>query len=100
MAHFRATIKGSRGKASRLGTEHSGIQAVVNGWFAGVEVDTCIVFDGSDTFEIYMTYGSSDECGHFYIGRVVATDGGPRFDPAAVSPPQYLENIGDQRHQG
>lgn len=38
MAHFRATIQGNRGKASRLGTKKSGIVATVNGWNVGVDV--------------------------------------------------------------
>ena len=38
MAQFRASIRGQRGGASRLGGKSSGISASVNGWRLGVNV--------------------------------------------------------------
>lgn len=38
MAHFRSTIKGHRGEASRLGTKTSGMDATVASWQGAVSV--------------------------------------------------------------
>jgi hypothetical protein len=38
MAQFRATIKGQRGEASRLGSKQTGINTLTNGWNLGVSV--------------------------------------------------------------
>ena len=37
MAHFRATIQGARGEASRLGGKSSGIYTTTRGWNIGVD---------------------------------------------------------------
>lgn len=39
MAHFRGTLKGSRGIVSRLGHKVHGITANLNGWNHGVWVE-------------------------------------------------------------
>ena len=60
MAHFYATIKGSHGEASRLGTKNSGIHARVNGWDCGVEI--IAEYNEStneDVFTIWRTSGSN-----------------------------------------
>jgi hypothetical protein len=67
MARFRATIKGQRGKASRLESE-SGIRATVNGWGVGVRVES---LPGSlDHFEVTVTGGSRAEAKERVVGRV------------------------------
>ncbi len=38
MAHFRGTIKGARGPASRLGTKSSGLVVTAASWQGAVEV--------------------------------------------------------------
>jgi len=38
MAHFRATIKGQRGEASRLGSKSQGMRVTVRGWRAGLTI--------------------------------------------------------------
>lgn len=58
MAHFRATIKGNRGEASRLGSSASGISAAVNGWNQGIAV-TAYAQNDTDCFHISATGGSS-----------------------------------------
>jgi hypothetical protein len=58
VARFRATIKGSRGEVSRLGTEKSGLDVNVNGWTKGVRV-VAYVQDGVDTFDVWETDGSA-----------------------------------------
>lgn len=62
MAHFRATIEGNRGQASRLGTKKSGIVATINGWDIGVRV--WIHFDENiqqDIIHIRQTGGSGGQ---------------------------------------
>lgn len=61
MAQFRATIKGQRGEASRLGSKQSGIVAEVNGWNKGIKIYASHR-DGKDVFEVYLTGGSNDAC--------------------------------------
>lgn len=61
MAQFRATIEGSRGMASRLGTKKSGLDVRINGWNDGLRVTA--YFDeetGKDVFEVFRTGGSND----------------------------------------
>jgi len=59
MAHFRATIEGNRGEASRLGTKDSGIYATINGRETGVDVRICHNKDtGKDHVQIIKTNGS------------------------------------------
>lgn len=41
MARFRATIRGQRGQASRLGSAASGIVANINGWNSQCGERTC-----------------------------------------------------------
>ena len=59
MAHFRATIQGMRGEASRLGTKHSGMIATIDGWDIGCDV-TIRHHDGYDVVRISLTGGSND----------------------------------------
>ncbi len=58
MAHFRATIQGNKGEASRLGTTKSGLEASINGWTAGVWVKAQTGEPG-DVFYVYATGGSN-----------------------------------------
>ena len=58
MAHFRATIQGNRGMASRLGTKKTGLQASVNGWNVGVTVEALHI-NGEDTINVFITGGST-----------------------------------------
>lgn len=58
MAHFRATIKGTRGLASRLGSPKSGLVVTANGWDTGVRVEAEVI-DGKDVLTIFKTGGSN-----------------------------------------
>lgn len=58
MAHFRATIKGQKGEASRLGSKSSGIVAEINGWDRGIRVYAEFK-DGKDHFVVVSTGGSN-----------------------------------------
>ena len=60
MAHFRATIHGSRGESSRLGTKASGLITVTNGRDLGVQVCAIVDAQGDDCFEVFATSGSNN----------------------------------------
>ena len=66
MGHFRSTIKGNRGEASRLGTIKSGMQVSCNGWNSGIRISAFVDSEGKDTFKVYKTSGSNksepEEC--------------------------------------
>ena len=60
MAHFRGTVQGGRGEASRLGHANSGLQVTCNGWRLGIEIRA--EYDAEingDRFYIYQTGGSN-----------------------------------------
>jgi hypothetical protein len=59
MAHFRGTVEGGRGKASRLGHASTGLTVTANGWDSGVRV-TMSVRDGVDWTTITLTGGSKN----------------------------------------
>lgn len=76
MAHFRATIKGQRGQASRLGSPKTGIKAHVNGWDFGIDVCGSVNAEGEDEFRIYITGGSNDRQTPKLVGTFTARDFG------------------------
>lgn len=77
MARYRAEIQGSRGAASRLGSQNSGIRAKVNGWDSGVAVyGGQDIATGRDIFDIYMTGGSNGQTPSRWIGQVVVNEDG------------------------
>lgn len=78
MAHFRATIKGQRGEASRLGSKKTGIRATVNGWNSGVYVHGGIDSQGNDEFVVTMTSGSGGGSSQ-EIGIIKMKKGKPVF---------------------
>jgi hypothetical protein len=57
MSRFIGYVRGSRGEASRLGTEKSGLRVKANGWGAGVQVVARAQGD-SDEFYVWATGGS------------------------------------------
>lgn len=60
MAHFRATISGGRGEASRLGTKGSGIRAHAHGWTVGGQVEASHNLPGGrDIVRACITGGSN-----------------------------------------
>lgn len=81
MAHFFASIQGSRGEATRLGGKSSWISGHVRGWNVGVEVKGRIAGNGEDVFEIYATSGSSNEKKQKLLGVVHAEKGVLTFEP-------------------
>ena len=81
MARYRATIQGSRGETSRLGTAASGIRTDTNAWDVGVTVGSGTDGD-NDVFDIYATAGSNAASHSLYIGTVrLDSDGSPTFYP-------------------
>jgi hypothetical protein len=80
MARFRATIKGARGDASRLGDAASGLTTTTNGWHVGVRVDAFTDRD-ADHFHIYLTHGSGKGGPDVFLGRARLLNGTPVFEP-------------------
>lgn len=72
MARFRATIKGTRGEASRLG--HREITAHVHGWNTGIAVDAKDA-GGEDCFVVTITGGSNGPRGEELL-RITNIDNG------------------------
>ena len=62
MGHFRATIEGNRGEASRLGTKNSGLDVTANGWQSGIRV-YAYHENGEDFFTVTLTSGSGYNSG-------------------------------------
>lgn len=61
MAQFRATIKGQRGEASRLGSKNSGLSTTTDGWNIGASAWLHHeAGDKEDVLEIGITGGSHD----------------------------------------
>lgn len=58
MAHFRGTVQGSKGQASRLGGRPSGLRVTASGWNIGADVVMSHI-DGKDVVRVYKTTGSS-----------------------------------------
>jgi hypothetical protein len=67
MAQFMGTVRGNRGKISRLGSKSSGLRTTCNGWSKGIEV-FAEHFNGRDVFEVFETGGSNGG-----RGRLIAT---------------------------
>lgn len=58
MAHFRGSIHGCRGEASRLGSKKSGLVTRANGWDGGVTVNLYVDGDGNNCAYVTLTNGS------------------------------------------
>ena len=55
MAQFYGTIKGQRGKASRLGSKSSGMHVMAASWQGAVSVDLWHDHEtGQDRYEVYL----------------------------------------------
>ena len=84
MAHFRGTLQGNRGGASRLGTKDSDLHVTANGWDSGVTV-LAYEENGVDYFRITLTGGSGYRAeprnlGTFYRkGRKIVKKGYPQL---------------------
>lgn len=59
MAHFRGTVKGSRGVSSRLGSKKSGLVVTADGWDVGIRVEVWHG-GGKDHVRVYRTGGSNE----------------------------------------
>ena len=57
MAHFRGTVKGNAGEASRLGEDR--LVTTANGWNTGVRVEAARLPDGTTQFSVFLTGGSN-----------------------------------------
>jgi hypothetical protein len=59
MAHFFGSIRGSRGRETRCGTQSSGLQVEAAGWHFGVKVNMFVNNEGEDSAEVWLTGGSN-----------------------------------------
>ena len=59
MARFYASIQGSRGEATRMGGEGSGIHGHIRGWNVGARITVHVGDDGEDVVTVWRTTGSS-----------------------------------------
>lgn len=90
MARFKGDIEGSRGTASRLGSEASGMTAHIRGWNLGIRIYAQSDNDNPDDdgFTLYVTGGSNDPSVCKLIGYVRLEDGSPVLyggnDPAHI----------------
>lgn len=72
MAHFRGTVQGSRGVASRLGHRSSGLCVTCDGWCAGIRI--WARYDSErdcDVFDVYSTGGSNHQDNGTHVVTVV-----------------------------
>lgn len=81
MAQFLGRLIGRRGEATRLGDKKSGLVVECNGWTAGVRVEASC--RDADTFNVYVTTGSSPEGHRVLVGQVVDTPAGPTWERAS-----------------
>ena len=73
MAQFYATIRGSRGEASRMGGKDSGITGHVRGWDVGARVQM-VHRNGEDVCHVYLTGGSGGGSSERYLGTYTKED--------------------------
>jgi hypothetical protein len=74
MSRFYASIQGSRGMATRQGSEESGIEGHIRGWNLGVEVFFQVDGRGEDTCIVYLTGGSYRSANAKFLGRFSRKD--------------------------
>jgi hypothetical protein len=60
MAHFRGTLRGQRGEASRLGSKSSGLLGKLASWQGAVKVDLWEM-NGTDMVRVTLTTHSNGE---------------------------------------
>ena len=70
MAHFRGTVAGNRGPASRLGHKTTGLTTTCNTWDLGIKVDVRFV-NGQNIFKISKTGGSNGASNPELIATVI-----------------------------
>lgn len=76
MARFYASIQGNRGRATRVGTEQSGITGHIRGWDSGVRVEGHYNKEtNSDVFQVHITSGSGGRDAELLIATVAITEG-------------------------
>jgi hypothetical protein len=74
MARFYAEIKGSRGEATRMGSEKSGMRGHIRGWNIGACVYMDVNPNGEDVVSVYLTSGSNGHKDSRLLGRFTEKD--------------------------
>ncbi len=54
MSHFYGVLRGSRGEATRCGTESSGINVTAAGWRGAIHVEVWYSAAGKDMYRVYL----------------------------------------------
>jgi hypothetical protein len=86
MARFRATIKGARGEASRLGDAATGLTVTVNGWDLGIRAIAGTTGADADVIDVFITGGSKGRTPERHLGRAYLSPNGPTFDANPTAP--------------
>lgn len=68
MAHFRGTVKGSRGVSSRLGSKKSGLVVTADGWDVGIRVEVWHG-GGKDHVRVWRTGGTNGRTSAVEVAR-------------------------------
>lgn len=93
MAHFRGTIQGNRGQASRLGDMQSGLVMHCNGWNSGIKIRA--YFDketNQDCFFVWSTGGSKASTSNRLLGVFsLDADGEHLFELGGIPFPGRVE---------
>jgi hypothetical protein len=76
MSRFYASIQGSRGEATRLGTEQSGMYGHIRGWNIGASVEMSVSADGNDICTVSITRGSNGKGAELPIGSFIIDKNG------------------------
>ena len=92
MAHFRGTVKGGRGEASRLGHKTTGLTTTCNSWNLGIKVDVMHV-NGQDIFEVYKTGGSRKASNPELIATITNDESSDKWD---ISQNHYFKDIKEE----
>lgn len=74
MSRFYADIQGSKGEATRQGTEKSGIHGHIRGWGIGGYIEMRVNEKGEDVVSIYVTRGSNGSRFAISLGEFVVRD--------------------------
>lgn len=86
MARFYGSLDTQKGSSTRTGTVAGGLSGHVRGWAVGVRVDARVAdgdkVTGTDTFEVYSTYGSNGGGRAVLLGTVRLVREIPVFTPA------------------
>lgn len=92
MARFYASIRGNRGKATRMGSAKSGITGHVRGWDIGAEVELSDE-NGRDVVRVYRT-GGSNRCSNRTLIAELREDDVTPYGKAKIGTIENTDAVG------